>query len=53
MNDGAIDELKRSRSDEGWTVVRFWEHDIKFDAQKLAGRVKRVVRKSGGRGRRA
>ena len=37
---------------EGWTVMRFWEHDIKNDPEKLAGRVKRIVRKSVAPGRR-
>jgi DNA mismatch endonuclease, patch repair protein len=36
---------------EGWTVVRFWEHDIRTDPEKLAGRVKRIVRKTIRRGR--
>jgi DNA mismatch endonuclease (patch repair protein) len=36
---------------EGWTVIRFWEHEIKDDPEKLAGRVKRVVRRRVGRGR--
>lgn len=37
---------------EGWTVIRFWEHEIKNNPEKLAGRVKRIVRKPGSRGRR-
>ncbi len=38
--------------DEGWTVIRFWEHDIKNNPEKLAGRVKRIVGKTVGRGHR-
>jgi len=37
---------------EGWSVMRFWEHDIKSDPEMLAGRVKRVIRKSVELGRR-
>ncbi|WP_119392809.1 very short patch repair endonuclease [Taklimakanibacter lacteus] len=37
--------------DEGWTVIRFWEHDIKSHPVKLAGHVKRVLRKVTRRGR--
>nr|WP_172649152.1 very short patch repair endonuclease [Bradyrhizobium elkanii] len=37
---------------EGWKVIRFWEHEIKSDPEKLAARVKCIVRKPGGRGRR-
>lgn len=37
---------------EGWTVIRFWEHDIESDPQKLARWVKRIVRKPVRRGRR-
>jgi DNA mismatch endonuclease (patch repair protein) len=29
---------------EGWTVMRFWEHEIEDDAAKLARLVVRVVR---------
>lgn len=37
---------------EGWTVMRFWEHEIEEDAAKLAREVVRAVRKSRKRGRR-
>ncbi len=37
---------------EGWTVLRFWEHEIKSDPEKLARRIRNVVRKSVGHGRR-
>jgi DNA mismatch endonuclease (patch repair protein) len=37
---------------EGWTVLRFWEHEIEDDAAKLARQVRRAVRKSAKRGRR-
>src|SRR5258708_22349226 len=33
---------------EGWTVLRFWEHEIKSDPEKLARRIRNVVRKSVG-----
>lgn len=36
---------------EGWTVIRFWEHDIKSHPEKLAERVKRALRKAARRGR--
>lgn len=36
---------------EGWTVIRFWEHDIKIKPEKLARRVKHIVGKSAERGR--
>ena len=35
---------------EGWTVMRFWEHEIENDAAKVARLVVRAVRKSGKRG---
>ncbi len=31
---------------EGWTVLRFWEHEIKQDAAKVARQVMCVARKS-------
>ncbi|MBI5318725.1 AIPR family protein [Bradyrhizobium sp.] len=36
---------------EGWKVVRVWEHEIKADPEKIAARVRRIVRKPDGRGR--
>lgn len=36
---------------EGWTVMRFWEHEIENDTAKVVAQVKRAVRKSGKRGR--
>ena len=38
---------------QGWTVIRFWEHDIKNEPEKLAGQVKRIVKKATGRRRKA
>jgi DNA mismatch endonuclease (patch repair protein) len=35
---------------EGWKVIRFWEHDIKSKPEKLAGRVKRIVRGTAAQG---
>jgi len=37
--------------DEGWTVIRLWEHDIKSHPGKLADHVKRTLRKAARRGR--
>ena len=31
---------------EGWTVIRFWEHDIKINPDKLAIRVKKLIGRS-------
>jgi DNA mismatch endonuclease (patch repair protein) len=28
----------------GWTVLRFWEHEVKTDVESLVGRVRDVVR---------
>lgn len=38
---------------EGWTVMRFWEHEIEDDAVKVAKRVARAVRSSGARASRS
>jgi len=35
---------------DGWTVMRFWEHEIEDDAPRLVRQVKRVVKRSGKRG---
>jgi len=34
---------------EGWTVMRFWEHEIEDDVAKVARRVAQTVRRSGRR----
>jgi DNA mismatch endonuclease, patch repair protein len=38
--DRAVDKQLRT---EGWFVLRFWEHEIKSDVEKVAHRVFRVV----------
>jgi very-short-patch-repair endonuclease len=36
---------------EGWRVLRFWEHDIEVDPQKVAREIARAIEKSKRTGR--
>lgn len=49
--DRVVTELLRA---EGWSVLRFWEHEVKQNASKVTAEIAEAVRKkSGGNGRRS
>jgi DNA mismatch endonuclease, patch repair protein len=41
--DKAVDLALKA---DGWTVLRFWEHDVADDVQEIADRIKLIVRGS-------
>jgi DNA mismatch endonuclease, patch repair protein len=50
-NRARDEQVDASLRAEGWTVIRFWEHDIKSHPEKLAEHVKHTLRKAAKRGR--
>ena len=38
---------------DGWTVIRFWEHEVEDDTRRLVRQVRRAMRGPGKRGRNA
>jgi DNA mismatch endonuclease (patch repair protein) len=44
VRDTQVNELLRA---EGWRVLRFWEHEVEKDAQRVARRISAAVRIDG------
>ena len=36
-------KINKTLRDKGWTVLRFWEHDIKKDPQKVIQKIEKII----------